>query len=149
MSADPTGALDLVLSSDPNLDPSMDLLAYLRTRDPVLIKDKDKTCPAVRFHAVGISFDWLCRIDDAHPESHRGRWRDAVLAGVRSITLPDGSVLKPNLMSVRLGDATQQIADTAWLKLIKDRWGMEGVYELGRAIYNRACAPEADTLPLR
>jgi hypothetical protein len=148
MNHDPSKPLVMVLSTDPNLDLSeMDILEYLRSRDPALIRDKSEVAPATRFSFGPIAFDYLLRIDEA--ESTQVRQRQAFAAGLRSVTTPDGKAFPLHHITVKIGDATQQVLDGETLQAIKKRFGMDAIYELGRAHYRMQSAPDGDTDPLR
>lgn len=150
MRPDPTKALDVVLTNDPGLSDEMDLVAYIETRDPALIKDRDTARPAARFHLEPIPYEVLQHIENNTPTHLTApKWLDALLFSLRWVRLPNGEKLEPKMRAFPIGSQRFQVAATDWAKTIHSRWGQLAVNALGRIAYDRACAPtEAGDGPL-
>lgn len=140
---DPTKPLKVVLLSDPNLSDEMDVVAYQKTRDESLIKDKSDACKAVRFELQPITYRCLTAIDRFHA-SMPGRWTEAFLSSCRAIYFSDGTVWQPKgLQTIRPEGrkVSWTVAGDEWEERVVARWGINALYELGRIAYDRARLP--------
>ena len=65
----------------------------------------------------------------------------AVLAGCHLVRLPGGQTLAPK-RAPRGGNHGVQIAESEWLDALRDRFGLETLYEIGRVIDDAARLPK-------
>lgn len=138
----PLGALEIVRVNAKHMDPAldldaMDLDAYRKTRDPELIKCREGQTPA-RFRIKPLKAAYV--VDALESQLQKTRYTMAVLASCHEITLHNGEVIKPARMERAIFET--QIADASWLDVIRNKFGLETVYEIGRVAFERATLPE-------
>ncbi len=148
MPIDPTKPLIVVLTSDPALAPEMNVIEYIATREPDLIKER-QGMKAVRFQLVPIPRPQLIWIDEQFTQP-LSRYRWALLASLREIVNAAGKIIPaPKLNHVLSpGEDAWTYAPGTWFEQISKTWGQDAAYLLGKMAHDYASLPETGALPL-
>ena len=134
---DPTKPLEVVHSKDPALDPSMDWVEYLRTRDPALIKDSP-TKKATRFVLHPLSGTSREDIDDRY-QTLSARHRAAFQVAIRQIIAHSSTEEVP---TIKVGE--YRVCTAEWYESFKVKYGLNFIYTLGSIAYALSGEPSTD-----
>lgn len=142
MSSDPLASIEVVLINrdcrDAALDPKMDFDRYRSTRDEKLILES-KGAKAARFRLTKVAKPFLADVIDAM-NSASSKHTMAFLAGCHSYTDAAGAKQSAELHD---GAYEQKIAPPEWMTQVAEEFGMEAIYEIGKAVHARASCPKA------
>lgn len=133
-------------SRDPALDPSMDLVAYGKSRDESLVKTLPDRTPVwfqVKHMSAVFYLDVMTSMRDG------ARVAVAFKACCHEIRLPNGEVLTPTGFENDVLDT--KMANNEWVDLVRGKFGLAAIQEIANVALERAVLSDEDragfTLP--
>lgn len=128
---------------DKALADDMDFEAYIRTRDPALVKCKEGMQPTW-FVLSPLKAEWVAeKVDSWSSDSQR--FASSFLGACHVIEPGEGG--EPKRAPTRMAAYNQRVADVAWMGAAAKKYGLLAVYELGSLAWQRTQLPEGSQGP--